>query len=85
MHVNDRSVGEGVGSDIIEGHPLKALLWLANSEVGARMGGLPPGWVVSLGSVTQTHWLEEGETDIRLTFWDPKKTAAKHELLVEIE
>lgn len=51
-------VGEGRGADIIEGHPLNSLAWLANSEVAHAMGGLPRGWVVSLGSVTQTQWVK---------------------------
>jgi 2-keto-4-pentenoate hydratase len=51
-------VGEGNGSDIIDGHPLNSLVWLANSEVAHSQGGLPRGWVVSLGSVTQTAWVD---------------------------
>ena len=41
----------------MSGHPLEALVWLANSEAAAAMGGLPAGWIVSLGSVWRTHWL----------------------------
>lgn len=50
-------VGEGSGADIIQGHPLNSLVWLANSEVAHALGGLPSGWVVSHGSVTKTAWV----------------------------
>lgn len=59
MTVNGESVGAGTGADIIDGHPLEALVWLANSAVAEEMGGLPPGWIVSLGSVTKTHWVHD--------------------------
>lgn len=75
MWVNDVCVGEGAGSDIIAGDPLEALRWLAASEATAAMGGLPKGWVVSLGSVCKTHWLRDAqeagaaqETVVRVAF-----------------
>ena len=58
MYVNDSSVGTGEGSDILSGHPLEALAWLAGSK--AAPDGLPAGWLVSLGSVTKTHWEPRG-------------------------
>lgn len=60
MWVDGTCVGEGIGADIIAGHPLEALVWLADSPVAHAMGGLPAGWVVSLGSVCRTHWLAPG-------------------------
>ena len=59
MLVDGACVGEGMGSDIIDGHPLEALRWLVASETARAMGGLPSGWVVSLGSVCRTHWMEQ--------------------------
>jgi len=38
MLVDGGSVGSGFGSDIINGHPLEALAWLAGSPVAERMG-----------------------------------------------
>lgn len=67
MYVDGVFVGEGMGRDIIEGHPLEALVWLANSSVAAEMGGLPRGWVVSLGSVCKTVWLD-GPAEVRVVF-----------------
>ena len=62
-------VGDGVGADIIAGDPLQALVWLANSEVAIAMGGLQRGWVVSLGSVCQTHWVEPAaRTKVHIKF-----------------
>ena len=57
--VNGILVGSGVGADIL-GHPLDALVWLA--EHRARRGlGLTSGDIVSLGSLTETRWLVEGD------------------------
>lgn len=59
MRINGSEVGTGHGHDIINGHPLEALLWLANAE--ARRGcDLPANWIVMLGSVVQTKWVERG-------------------------
>ena len=48
--------GEGVGADLL-GHPLNSLAWLAASPVAAAFGGLQPGQVIMLGSVTPPIWL----------------------------
>ena len=97
MFVDGVCVGQGSGADIVQGHPLRALTWLAGSEVVDRMGGvIPPGWIVSLGSVTKTHWLGEkskdgdSQADIRLVFGeasgggDADSTKLKHELHLAI-
>ena len=60
MHINGSEVGTGYGRDIINGHPLEALLWLANAEA-ARGRDLPAHWIVTLGSVVQTKWVNRGD------------------------
>jgi len=60
MRINGKELGAGHGRDIINGHPLEALVWLANSEA-ARGRDLPAGWVVMLGSIVQTKWVAQGD------------------------
>lgn len=60
MRINDKLVGSGFGKDIINGHPLEALVWLAN-EAGRSNRDLPAGWLVMLGSVVQTKWVAKGD------------------------
>lgn len=61
MRINGEEVGAGHGRDIINGHPLEALVWLANEQ--AKLGrGLPHDWIVMLGSVVQTKWV--GRNDV---------------------
>eukprot|EP00035_Acanthoeca_spectabilis_P026303 m.462126 g.462126 ORF g.462126 m.462126 type:complete len:291 (+) comp22527_c0_seq1:58-930(+) len=60
MQINGKEVGSGVGADIIEGHPLEALVWLANKR-SARGEEIPAGHIVMLGSVVQTKWLQPGD------------------------
>ncbi len=60
MRINGIEVGAGRGRDIIGGHPLEALAWLAN-DVSHRGQDLPAGWIVMLGSVVQTKWLNRGD------------------------
>ena len=61
MVINGEEIGDGYGRDIINGHPLEALVWLANeqSSLGRE---IPKGWIVLLGSVVQTKWLVRGDT-----------------------
>jgi 2-keto-4-pentenoate hydratase len=61
MRINDDEVGTGYGRDIINGHPLEALVWLAN-EQSMRGRDLPADWIVMLGSVVQTKWVAKGDT-----------------------
>ena len=61
MRINAECVGSGFGRDIIHGHPLEALVWLAN-DFGRRGIDLPAGWIVMLGSVVQTKWVASGDT-----------------------
>ncbi len=60
MKINGQHVGTGHGRDIINGHPLEALVWLANFEA-VRGHDLPAGWIVMLGSVVQTRWVSQGD------------------------
>ena len=65
MRINDRKVGEGVGSDILD-HPLNALAWLANS-LNERGQNVRQGEIVMLGSLVQTQWvnhMDRVEVDI---------------------
>ena len=59
MYVNGKSVGEGVGGDIL-GHPLNALRWLIGRKdiIGEY---LPSGTIVLLGSLVKTKWLKKGD------------------------
>ena len=59
MFINDKPVGSGVGSDIMN-HPFKALAWLANS-MSERGRGLFAGEFVLLGSLVETKWVELGD------------------------
>lgn len=70
MSINGVSVGSGYGRDIINGHPLEALVWLANkvAEIRAPCDDqappqplLPAGHIVMLGSVVQTKWVNPGD------------------------
>ena len=60
MRINGKPVGSGYGREIIDGHPLAALVWLANEE--SRAGrDLRENWIVLLGSVVRTHWVDRGD------------------------
>lgn len=60
MRINNVEVGQGHGRDIINGHPLEALVWLANAEA-ERGRNLPADWIVMLGSIVQTKWVAKGD------------------------
>jgi 2-oxo-3-hexenedioate decarboxylase/2-keto-4-pentenoate hydratase len=65
MQVDDEKVGDGSGVDIL-GHPMNALVWLANHSV--RLGKhLKAGSFVMLGSVVQTVFVEK-PTKIKIGF-----------------
>ncbi|MFP6770943.1 MAG: fumarylacetoacetate hydrolase family protein [Alphaproteobacteria bacterium] len=59
MVINGREVGAGRGGDIL-GHPLNALVWLADMRA-ARGMPLQEGEFVTLGSLVQTVWIEAGD------------------------
>lgn len=57
---DDRLLAEGC-SDVLLGHPLDALAWLANCR--SKLGlGLTAGTFVSLGTITPVHWVEAAGT-----------------------
>jgi len=58
--VNGRQVAQGKG-DLVMGHPLHALAWLANSLAEHGQPGLKAGEFVLLGSVVETQWLKPGD------------------------
>jgi 2-keto-4-pentenoate hydratase len=57
MTVNGIEVGAGVGADIL-GDPLAALMWLVN-EMAGYGHSFRRGTFVLLGSLVQTHWVEQ--------------------------
>ena len=59
MAINGAEIGAGVGADVL-GHPLEALAWFANLR-GSLGLGLRAGTFVLLGSVVQTHWVQQGD------------------------
>jgi 2-keto-4-pentenoate hydratase len=59
MAINGVEVGAGRGGDIL-GHPLEALVWLANT-LAARGRHLQAGEFVLLGSVVETRWVGPGD------------------------
>jgi len=60
MVINDVVVGEGYGRDVM-GHPLDALVWLAN-ELAKRGKSLSRGMVVMTGSIVATKFVHPGDT-----------------------
>jgi 2-keto-4-pentenoate hydratase len=60
MRIDDRTVGSGVGTDIL-GEPLEALVWLAYN-LAQRGRTLRAGEFVLLGSLVQTHWVAAGQS-----------------------
>jgi 2-keto-4-pentenoate hydratase len=64
MVINDAVVGEGYGRDVM-GHPLDALVWLANM-LAQRGKRLSQGMVVMTGSIVTTKFVHPGDT---VRFW----------------
>jgi len=59
MTINGVEVGAGVGADIL-GDPLTALMWLVNEMAGYGQS-FRRGSFVLLGSLVQTHWVEQDD------------------------
>ena len=59
MVINGKEAGAGLGGDILA-PPLNALVWLADLRAG-RGKPLKAGEFVTLGSLVQTVWVEEGD------------------------
>jgi 2-keto-4-pentenoate hydratase len=60
MLINGEEVGRGDGAMVL-GHPLEALVWLANARA-SRGRGLQRGKFVFLGSLVETKWLNVGDS-----------------------
>jgi 2-oxo-3-hexenedioate decarboxylase/2-keto-4-pentenoate hydratase len=60
MRVNGEEVGRGRG-ELVMGHPLAALAWLANERLAHGLAPLRAGQFVLLGSVVATRWLNPGD------------------------
>ncbi len=58
--INGEEVGVGKG-ELVMGHPLNALAWLANAQHEYGLPGLKAGEFVMLGSVVETKWLNAGD------------------------
>jgi 2-keto-4-pentenoate hydratase len=61
MAINGVEIGRGRGGDVMNGHPLHALAWVANT-VAARGRPLRAGMIVQTGSVVATQWPKAGDT-----------------------
>ncbi|MGO8915796.1 MAG: 2-keto-4-pentenoate hydratase [Stellaceae bacterium] len=61
MAINGVEIGRGRGGDVMGGHPLHALAWVANA-VAARGRPLRRGMIVQTGSVVATQWPKPGDT-----------------------
>ncbi len=61
MSINGVEIGRGRGGDVMNGHPLHALAWVANT-VAARGRPLQRGMIVQTGSVVATQWPKRGDT-----------------------
>ncbi|MBF0277058.1 MAG: sulfate adenylyltransferase [SAR324 cluster bacterium] len=66
LSVNGIKSGEGLGSFIL-GHPIKALSWLIK-HLNERGTSLKAGEFVTLGSVVQTEWISEPQTEVTIEF-----------------
>ena len=60
MTINGQEVGRGRG-ELVMGHPLSALAWLANARIEQGLPALGRGEFVLLGSVVATQWLNAGD------------------------
>lgn len=58
--INDVEVASGLG-ELVMGHPLNALAWLANAQHEHGLPGLKAGEFVMLGSLVETQWLKAGD------------------------
>jgi len=61
MAINGVEIGRGRGADVMNGHPLHALAWVANTVAG-RGRPLRRGMIVQTGSVVATQWPKPGDT-----------------------
>jgi 2-keto-4-pentenoate hydratase len=57
MILDGSEIHTGTGAEVM-GHPLEAIVWLANA-LAAQGGMLRAGDIISSGSITPVHWVEE--------------------------
>jgi len=62
MKLNGVAAGEGFGRDVM-GHPLEALVWLANT-LAQRGKGLTQGMIVMTGSIVATRFVGAGDVAV---------------------
>lgn len=58
--INGVQVASGLG-ELVMGHPLNALAWLADAQHQHKMPGLKAGDFIMLGSLVETQWLKAGD------------------------
>ena len=63
--INGKLAGSGPGSEVL-GHPLEALVWLAN-RFAALGRTLKAGSIVMTGSLVAVQWLETGPVDVMIS------------------
>jgi len=56
VHVNGACAEVGTGKEVL-GHPLEAVVWLAN-RLAKRQTALTAGQIVMTGSMTPVHWID---------------------------
>jgi 2-keto-4-pentenoate hydratase len=66
MAINDNEIGRGRGGDVLGGHPLHVLAFVANT-LSRRGRGLRRGMIVQTGSVVATQWPRRGD-EVRVRF-----------------
>jgi 2-keto-4-pentenoate hydratase len=66
MTVNDKEIGRGRGGDVLGGHPLHVLAFVANT-LSQRGRGLSRGMIVQTGSVVATQWPRRGD-EVKVAF-----------------
>jgi 2-keto-4-pentenoate hydratase len=66
LAINGAEIGRGRGGDVMNGHPLHALAWVANT-VASRGRALRRGMIVQTGSVVATQYPRRGDT-VTVTF-----------------
>jgi 2-keto-4-pentenoate hydratase len=62
--VQRRQVETGQGREVL-GHPLEAVVWLAN-KLAERNLGLKAGQIVMTGSMTPVHWIDSFPTEVEI-------------------
>ena len=60
LAINGAEIGRGRGGDVMNGHPLHALAWVANA-VASRGRPLRRGMIVQTGSIVATQWPKPGD------------------------